>query len=168
MKKKKSKKGLFQLISEAWMDLKVKLFVIAILFISSLAVVFLVIMDVQNDKKLLESKANKYETYIDQLLLGKFTVEELKEMSPDQIKLAVDMVIDEENNKVINAPTLNDFILPVKNSDYATMFELTREPKKRWTQEEIEQFWIDLDSLDIKNLEENNFEYLKARLKDIR
>ncbi len=168
MKKKNKKKPLSQTISEGWSDFRVKLIVLATIFISFLAVIVLLFMDFQNDTKILKTKADKYETYIDQLLLGKFTSEELKEMNSDELKVAVDMVVAEENTKISNTPKLNDFILPVKDDDYSTKFRLTREPKKRWTQEDLDHFWVELNTLDIKNLEENNFEYLKARLKDVR
>ncbi len=165
--RKKKKQTLTQLISNAWMDLKVKLIILGSILIAFVMAVLLIVFDIQNDQILLESKANKYETYVDQLLLKQFSVDELKVMNADQLKLAVDMVIDEESNKVINAPSLNDFILPVKDDDFATQFKLTREPKSQWSQQDIDQFWVDLETLDIKNLEENNFEYLKARLKDV-
>lgn len=166
--KKKSKVSVSQFFADAWLDLRFKLILLGSLFFSLILIVILVFTDIQNDKILLESKANKYETYIDQLLIQKYSVEELKSMNSDDLKLAVDIVIDEANNLIINAPNLNDFILPIKNEDYASVFELTREPKNRWMQEDIDQFWIDLETMDIKDLEENNFEYLKARLKDIR
>lgn len=166
--KKKNKRSLFQFLADSWLDLKFKLIILASVFIAFIIVIILVVSDIQNDSKILESKANKYETYIDQLLLKKYSIDELKNMNSDQIKLAIDIVIDEANHEIVNAPGLQDFILPIKDQDYATVFKLSREPQKRWSQEEIDQFWIDLESLDIKNLEENNFDYLKARLKDIR
>lgn len=168
MKKKKKKFSLSGFLSDAWLDLKFKLILIGSVFVAFLIVILLVVTDLQSDKNLLERTANKYETYIDQLLMKKFSVDELKEMNNDQLKLAVDVVIDEANNKVINAPKLNDFILPVKDDNYTTMFKISRTPKTTWVQEDIEDFWIELESLDIKNLDEKNFEFLKARLKDIR
>jgi len=168
MKKKKSKISITQFFSNAWLDLRFKLIIFASFFIAFLLVMFLIARDVQNDKKILESKANKYETYVDQLLLAKYSIDELKNMNEDQLKLAVDVVIDEANNIMVESPKLNDFILPVKDDDYSSFFELTREAKSKWSQSDIDQFWIDLETLDIKNLDENNFDYLKARLKDIR
>ncbi len=166
--KKKNKKKLSAFINDAWMDLKFKLIIIGSVFISIIIVLMLVVSDIQKDSELMEKTANKYETYIDQLLLSKFTVEELKDMGPDQLKLSVDMVIDEANNRVVNAPSLNDFVFPIKEDNYVSTFKLTRKPKKKWSQEDIDQFWIDIESLDIKHLDENNFEYLKARLKEVR
>lgn len=168
MRKKKKKKKLSQVIREGWSDFRVKILVLTTLFISFISVVVLIINDIQNDARILEVKANKYETYIDQLLLSKFTFEELKEMSSDELKMAVDMVIEEENTKISNRPKLTDFILPVKDDDYSIKFKLTREPKKRWSSEDLEHYWIELDTLDIGNLDEKNFEYLKARLKEVR
>lgn len=166
--KKKIKFSLTQFFADAWLDLKFKLILLGSLFLAFILVIILVVSDMQHDREILESKANKYETYIDQLLIRKYSIDELKAMNHDELKLAVDIVIDEVNNQVVNAPKLNDFILPVKSEDYASVFKLTREPKKRWSEEDIKQFWIDLETLDIKDLDENNFEYLKARLKDIR
>ncbi len=168
MKKRKSKKSVPEFFADLWLDLKFKLIMIFSLFIAIMMVIGLIVQDFQNDKIMLESKANKYETYIDQLLLKKFSVDELKGMNEDELKLAVDIVIDEANNLFLGAPDLNDFILPIVDDDYTSVFKQTREPKKMWTQDDIDQYWIDLDTLDIKDLEENNFEYLKARLKDIR
>lgn len=166
--KRKKKKKLSQIVSEGWTKLEVKLVVIGTLFISFILVIILIFMDVQSDAKILESKANKYETYIDQLLLARFTQDELKAMGGDELKMAIDMVVEEESNRLSSAPALNDFILPVKEDDYSTRFQQTREPKKNWSKEELEHFWIDLNDLDIKNLDENNFDYLKARLKEVR
>ena len=59
-------------------------------------------------------------------------------MNQDELKLAVDMVIDEMNNSSSNAPVLKDFILPIEESDYTTVFKLTREPKTEWNQEDID------------------------------
>lgn len=168
MKKRKRKKTITEFFSDLWLDLKFKLIIIGSVFIAIMISIVLVVVDIQNDSMLLESKANKYETYIDQLLLKKFSVEELKAMNNDDLKLAVDIVIDEANNRATNSPNLNDFILPIKDDDYTTVFKQSREPKDKWTQEDIDQYWVDLDTLDIKDLEKNNFEYLKARLKDIR
>lgn len=168
MKKKKKKFSIIEFISDAWLDLKFKLIILGSIFIAILITVILIVNDLENDKSILDSKANKYETYIDQLLLKKYSVDELKDMNTDQLKLAVDVVIDEANNKVINSPKLDDFILPVKDDNYTTMFKLSRTPKTEWSQEDIDQFWVDLETLDIKNLDEKNFDFLKARLEDIR
>ena len=166
--KKNNKFSIVKFLSNAWFDLKFKLIIVGSVFIGIILVVILVVTDMDNDKKMYASKANKYETYIDQLLLQKFSIDELKEMNEDQLKLAVDMVIDTESNKVSNAPSLKDFILPVKDDDFSLKFKLTRKPKKQWSQEDIDQYWVDLETLDLDKLEENNFDYLKARLQDIR
>lgn len=168
MKKRRGKKSVSEFFADLWLDLRFKLIMIASLFIAIMLVIVLIVTDTQNDKILLESKANKYETYIDQLLIKKFSVAELKAMNVDELKLAVDIVIDEANNLIINAPVLNDFILPIKDDDYTSVFKPIREPKNKWTQDDIDKYWIELDTLNIKDLEKNNFEYLKARLKDIR
>lgn len=168
MKKRKKKFSIAAFLSDAWLDLKFKLIIIGSVFISILIVIVLVFNDMENDKSILEGQANKYETYIDQLLLSKYSIDELKDMNNDQLKLAVDIVIDDANNKIINSPKLNDFILPVKDDNYTTMFKLSRIPKSEWKQEDIDQFWVDLETLDIKNLDEKNFDFLKARLEDIR
>lgn len=165
---KKKKFSIVGFFSEAWYDLKFKLIILGSLFIAFLIVIILVVTDIQNDNNIMQSKANKYETYIDQLLLKKFGLDELKNMNSDNLKVAVDMVVDEESNRIINAPKLNDFILPVKDDNYVTMFKLSRNPGIPWSQDNIDQFWIDLESLNIKNLDEKNFDFLKARLKDIR
>ncbi|MGL1893128.1 MAG: hypothetical protein OCD02_15955 [Spirochaetaceae bacterium] len=168
MRKKNKKRTPLEFFADAWLDLKFKLIIIGSVFIAFIIIIILVVTDIQNDQMMLENKANKYETYIDQLLLKKFSIDELKDMNSDQLKIAVDMVIDETSNRVVNAPTLKDFILPVKDDNYADMFKLTREAKMKWTQEDVDQFWIDLETMNIKDLDENNFEYLKAKLKDIR
>ena len=168
MKRRKKKFSIGEFFSDAWLDLKFKLIILGSVFVAILIVIILVVTDIQKDSQSLQSKANKYETYIDQLLLKKYSEDELKSMNSDQLKLAVDIVIDDANNKIINAPKLNDFILPVKDDNYTTMFKMSREPKSQWTLEDIDPYWADIDSLDIKNLDEKNFEFLKARLKDIR
>lgn len=166
--KKKNKISITGFLSKAWLDLKFKLIILSSVFIAFLAVIFLVANDIRSDRAILENKANKYETYIDQLLLKKYSEEELKKMNSDELKMAVDIVIDEANSQIVNTPKLNDFILPVKDEDFSSVFKLTREARKSWSQEEIQEFWVDLDSLEIDNLDEKNFDYLKARLKDIR
>jgi len=165
--RKKNKQSVGSFIKDIFADTKVKIILLASVLISFILIILLVFSDIKNDKSILETRANKYETYIDKLLLNRFSAEELKAMGDDQLKLSIDMVIDDANNKVINAPALKDFILPLKDSNYATKFRLSREPKTSWSQSDIDQFWIDIDGLDIKNLEENNFEYLKARLKEV-
>lgn len=166
-KRKKDRFSLKEFFADAWLDLKFKLIIISSVFIAFVIVLVLVVQDMNGDREMLASKANKYETYIDQLLLKKFTQDELKDMSRDELKLAIDMVIDEESSKVVNAPKLGDFILPVEDENYSTMFKLTREPKNSWSSQDINPYWIDLDGLDIDGLDERNFEYLKIRLKDI-
>ncbi len=168
MKKKKSKFSIKKFLSEAWMDLKFKLIIIGSVFIAIMISLILVVSDIQSDKKISAQKIDKYETYIDNLLLEKFTTQELKNMNQDELKLAVDMVIDEMNNSSSNAPVLKDFILPIEESDYTTVFKLTREPKTEWNQEDIDPFWIDLDKIDIKDLDDKNFDFLKTKLKDVR
>ncbi|MBN2616723.1 MAG: hypothetical protein JXR64_00275 [Spirochaetales bacterium] len=165
---KKRRKTAKEFLADAWLDLKFKLIILGSVFIAFMIVLLLIVNDIQSDKEKLANKANKYETYIDQLLLKKYSIEELKKMSTDELKLAVDVVIDEENSRVVNSPKLNDFIIPVQDETYSTQFKLSREPKTQWTQEDIDQFWINLDTLDLNKLDEKNFEYLKARLKDIR
>lgn len=155
------------MIKIPWSDLRVKILVLSTIFISVLAVVLLIAVDYQRDRAVLEREADKYETYIDQLLLEKYTYDELKSMGAQELKIAIDMAIDLESQRVTSAPSLRDFILPVKEDSYASSFKITREPRERWSQEEIDQFWIDLKELELDKLEERNFEYLKAKLKDI-
>ena len=167
MRKKKSKLSVSLFIKNVFADTKVKIILLVSVLFSFILIIVLVFSDIKHDEFVLKTHANKYETYIDKLLLSHFSAKELKAMDSDQLKLSIDMVIDDANNKVLNAPVLKDFILPLKDSNYATEFRLSREPKTRWSQEDIDQFWIDINGLDIKKLEENNFEYLKARLKEV-
>lgn len=155
------------MIKISWSDLKVKIIVLTTLFISVISVIILVALDFQRDREVIRRQADKYETYIDQLLLEKYSYEELKDMGAQELKIAIDMAIDQESQRVLNAPTLRDFLIPVKDDNYATTFKITRNPRDKWSKEEIEQFWIDLEDLDLDKLDERNLEYLKARLKDI-
>ncbi len=60
--KKNNKFSIVKFLSNAWFDLKFKLIIVGSVFIGIILVVILVVTDMDNDKKMYASKANKYET----------------------------------------------------------------------------------------------------------
>lgn len=67
-------------------------------------------------------------------------------------------------SQALNNLTLSDFILPEQYDFLNNSLHLQREPKSRWSQEEVDRLWIPIEDTGIEDITQQNRDLLREML----
>jgi hypothetical protein len=88
----------------------------------------------------------------------------LSQRKQEENKLRAESNYERNQKMLLGGPTVDDLILPEDFPGPLREIYLFREPKKIWTDEEVSEYWIDLDDIVLDDFSEANRELIRNKL----